>query len=638
MKKSFLDQLSPLKEGGFVFSIRIWLIILFYFFVFFLLAWNIPNPITGIDSGLKWLGAQQFANHNTITLPDIQHPNFPPCPAPFVELINRKLYPVFPPLPMIINGILFKYFTDRFWWLLPLGSTFLLVILLVKKYSMKGTSVHFFIVTLLFSTPIAVYSISFWEHTTALLLLVIGFLAIESHKKLFKIAAVLSLVLASAFRPESILFSLGLFFYLIKKRKPLSTHLLVIFLILHFVYFLLHKIIIGTWLPLQIISNYHSNQSTIALLLQKKNPIQSWWRLLFGAGNGRIEIVSILCVVLFYWGYLKKNKLVYSLCLIPLLYLYTRIFNEQPIYSIIRGNGLLLTMPIVVLFFFLQNQFPELKKWFYASIFLIIGTLFMGQTVEGIHWSARLLLPLAIPSTIILNQLINVDKFWKQFGKAIVWTSTLVTIYGIYWTVHISFQQKKCIQSIPLTGEPILSSIPWLGGDLAPLQFSQPIVFLFHREQAGNWLFETKLKSETSFRFITHPQNPPIFVSEKIWRQLVVQDTVYQIPMPEKGYSYHYYQFSLTQDTVAFAKLAGELAALKFARNSEEGILLATTALQWNPNDLRPAMALIAFGIARKNVQVIENAIKFIPDSLRDEKVDRLIKEAKDFLKRHQEK
>lgn len=628
--------IPPQKEGGFVFSNRTLLWVGIYFICFFICVWNIPNPITGIDSGLKWLGAQRFANDCTIALPDIQSPKFPPVPAPFVEKVEDKLYPVFPPLPMILNGILFHFFTDRLWWFFPLLGSFGLLIVLIGYLKVKEKN-HFFILLFFLATPIAVYSVSYWEHTPALFLLASGVILLGKTKRWVQVIAIFLLVLAITFRPELILFCLGLFYYLWKEKVPNRFFSFSFFSILIFVYLLLHKNWIGTWLPLQVVANLRNEQSTIALLLQSKNPFGIWWRMLVGAGNIWIEIIGVICIILFYIGYFRKNYLIYSIILIPILYLFLRVTDEQPVFHIITSNGIVFSMPFIVLVPVAFREFPEDKKWLYASVALFAGTLLMGQTVEGIHWSARLLLPFAITTTIVVYKMYLIKSNMQKLIKLITLLSALVTLYGVYWTIHLSILQKRFIQSIPVTGETIVSSIPWIGGDLAPLQFSQPIVFLIDREHAGEWLLNAKLNSEKAFRLIAHPKTPPIFTTEDTWKQLVKLDTVFSIPMPEKGYFYKYYCLRLTDDTLTFGKLAGELAALKFAKNDNLGIQYAVTAINWNPTDFRPAYAMIAFGLETRNENLIKFGLKAIPDTVNHHgKMQILIKRANEFLTKKQ--
>lgn len=625
-------QIPPQNEGGFVFKFADTFIVSILIAMLFIYVWLIPNPITGIDAGLKWLGAQQFANSSQLSLPEIQDLRFPPCPAPFLESIDGKMIPVFPPLPMAINGWIFRMSSDRFWWFLPLISS-LILFYLIHKTIQANQKVLTSLMIVIFATPIAIYSTSFWEHVPALTFLTLGTFLLTRENLWKKHIGIFCIAFASLWRPEALLWGFGVLIFLRKNLRPNQFYpIIILFISSIFLFMYLHKLWIGTWLPLQILSNLQNSQSTISLLMQKKSPLTIWWSLFFGAGNLWIELICIVSMILFYVGYLKKNGLVYFIILIPIIFMITRILDSQPVYHMIKANGLIPTLPIVLFLPIFWKEIQSLRIWIIASITLIIGVMLMGETVQGVHWSARLLLPLAVPSSMGVIQFFQQKSEYRRLLQLLLIASILTTLYGMYWTLHVSKQQIKFIQSIPFTQEPIISSVPWIGGDLAPLQYSRQISFLYNRETAGHWLLEQKIQNNSSFLFISMENNPPIFYTEEMWHKLVTLKKVSKIPMPEEGYFYKMYHYQLTNDSVSFGQLAGEVGILKLARDKQEGLVYSQLALRWNPRDIRPAYGITAYGLENRNKKLVSIGLQWLPDSVQSPQLRSLMKKANDFL------
>lgn len=207
-----------------------WFIIIIGIFFSLYLVLQIPEGVffSG-DAGLKALLAKQLSTGELRF--DLATPNIPwikqlwedglyPFSEPFVYHFNEAYYITFPYTFPLVTAPFYAWFGFRGLYLIPLVATWLLWLIfnwVCVQLKLNPVASAIALLTLIFASPITLYSAMYWEHTLALVLAFSGMILIllpsshnqHSPKTLIKVISSGCLIgLSVWFRPEFLCFSL----------------------------------------------------------------------------------------------------------------------------------------------------------------------------------------------------------------------------------------------------------------------------------------------------------------------------------------------------------------------------------------------------------------------------------------------
>ncbi len=616
MKQSFLN-IPPHHEGGFSYLRSPLTLVLCSICALVLLACFLPSPIAGIDSGLKWLSAKQFSESNSIAIAPVTNAVFaqdelPPCPEPFIYWNRNTLYPVYSVLPIILNGIIDKLFGGHLWWFWSTLPACFLLGLTLYFARRKQLPVPTTLVLLLFATPLTIYAVTYWEHALAAALVTVATLLELRRFKLALLGAFL-LGIVPWIRTETLGWSVCVLLFTIGTIPicRLAAYFVVMVCGL-LAGSLLNHLMTGSWLPLQVIANFETGQTLLSQLQNGSFPYLTYLSLFFGAGAIGWSLVLCTLIIAGVIGWRRNAPYSTLLVLVPLLYVVSRIMEPLPVFTMIRANGLLFTMPAVVLAPWGWKFLPNKRIWLGALIGIVLSVLAMGEVSEGIHWSVRYLLPIAFPISIAAVYALR-ERPLSKVNYIIGAVGILaLTMYGIVWYANIENRQIEFTRELNADPRIIATDVAWVGGDAAPLLRDREILFLPDVERIGRFLLNLNIHRISSFQYVRMSSAIPLTQAvDGNWMKLVRYDAKRFVPTPEAGTYYRIEGYKLTDDSLAYSQLAGELAALRFARGDMRGIDDAHQALQLNMNDYRPAVALLAFGIETGNVGLVQEQLDY---------------------------
>ncbi|MTJ52571.1 hypothetical protein FJR38_07820 [Anabaena sp. UHCC 0253] len=184
------------------------------------LVWQVPDDIyfSG-DGGLKALLAKQLSSGNLRFDLDLQVPQWVhnlwndglyPFEAPFSYKINNLYYITFPFTFPLVTAPFHAIFGYRGFYIIPLVSTWIIWVnfyRLCQSFKFNQLIISIGLITLIFASPLTMYSSMYWEHTLAVSLAFTGLVIIFANreKEFTNKEAILSGIfigLSVWFRPE----------------------------------------------------------------------------------------------------------------------------------------------------------------------------------------------------------------------------------------------------------------------------------------------------------------------------------------------------------------------------------------------------------------------------------------------------
>ncbi|MDK9699096.1 MAG: hypothetical protein OEM52_02950 [bacterium] len=627
----------PPIEGGRFTPVKMWSSLAIASIILILFILVQPSPITNVDSGLKWYGAKIYAETSELSLPEsdstwLNQFQFPPVPKPYLYPVNGSIYPVFPAVPMVLNGLVYRWWGENFWWFWTLLATMSLLGLLLWYTKPFLFNPHLLLLVLLFATPVAVYGATYWEHSLAAFVGCAGVVYLRSSRHLVTLLGGLLLGFAPWFRPEMVAWSLlaiiaGWVFLANRQRLWGTTGLITGLLIGTWIQ---HQLT-GTWLPLQVLSNYETGETVLTPGSNVRFPILIYLELVLGAGDWWITIVAVLMVIVGMIGWRLGKWYSVFLPATLLLFLITRMLDPLPVFHTIQANGLIYTLPLLLIAPWGVRKLPNHYIWIAAIAGLLISIVAMGKVAQGMHWGMRFFLPAAFPLTIAAIQALRE----KPLSKFSAWLSAVgvlaITFYGVFWHSGIASRQIQFADVVRQQPELIATDVSWIGGDLAPLLSERPISFIRDREKMGRYLLTLKSRNITTFQYVRSNSSDPLTQMAPNLEKLIALRRVVAAPTPEKGYDYRLEFYNLIGDTILFGSLAGELGALQFLKEDSTGLEDVRLALRWNPDDSRPAIALLVFGIEHRTGRWIDEALRYFDVHPVPQQFEAMVAEAKRF-------
>ncbi len=603
--------------------------------ILILMAIGMSSPITGVDSGLKWLGAKQFSTTNSLTITPakngiLSQQEFPPCPEPFLYLLNGKLYPVFAVIPIILNGYVDRLLGDRFWWLWSVLPTLILLFIFfseTKKLSIDPLWATF---ALLLATPLSIYAVTYWEHALAATIASVGIISLSRKKTHNAVLAGILLGLGPWIRVELLgwgvlagIFAIG---FIPWKNWVTASFCFMFSLVCGLI---VNHLMTGNWFPLQVIANYETGQTLLSDFRFSRIPWEAYFEMLIGAGSVWVSIALLLLTIAGIVGWRKQNNWVVALMIIPIVYFITRLLDPLPVFHMLHANGLLYTFPVIVFAGWGWKRLPAARIWLGAALGLFGMVLLMGGVIQGIHWSVRYLLPLSVPVAFAALLALK-ERSIAPHNLAIGIAGILcVTIYGWIWHNNIAHRQIEFAATMQADSVLIASDVSWLGGDLAPLLATHEIVYVGDRERIGRMLITLKANQRNRFQFVRMASAVPLYrEGNRQWLKLIKPIVRKNAPTPEADHYYRVEEYELCNDSLAYSRLAGECAALRLSRGDPRGIDDARLALIWALDDVRPAIQILSYGVENNDIALIREGRSYLDAKPVPEKFRSLIEQA----------
>ncbi len=213
------------------------IILLGILWTLFLVFQNPENIFFSGDGGLKALLARQWATGNLrfdLTLPtlpwveELWKKGLYPFEAPFIYLISNQYYITFPFTFPLVTAPFYSLFGYYGLYVIPLVSTWCVWVTfywVCQRFKIPSLLTTLGLITLIFGSPLSIYSATYWEHTLAVALSFGGIaILLQSNSENFlKIQAIGSGILIGLsvwFREEMILLVFLLFLTVIVSTLP----------------------------------------------------------------------------------------------------------------------------------------------------------------------------------------------------------------------------------------------------------------------------------------------------------------------------------------------------------------------------------------------------------------------------------
>lgn len=512
-----------------------------------LLLWlALPKPsFWGIDSGIKWVGCQAFAQTGSISLPyqgasfDPEG-KFRPYPMPFSIVKEEKLIPAFPPLFMVLGGI-FNYLLGKAGafilpllggWLLVLGCRFLWARFRPER---EGS---LFLVMVALGSPLLFYTLELWEHVWAAALLVFSTAFTSSphriprnqrHQEIVWGGILLSL--ATGFRAEAFVWGVVTIFlwgYSGHSWRSLGIYLMGI------AGGLIPILLVNYWqggspFPLHLATNYEqlSPDSFFAMI---KTRLQNLYDLLLeGFPNNLISllgIVPLLGVILWSGWRHEEGWYIWLLLLVGGVWLYYIVLALREInlaaYTQYMG-GLLWVMPFATLGL-LPLRGERRRFWrlmWYGTFLAILLAAALAPRSGGIHWGPRLITPFIPLGTILATT--RAQRWWRRYPSTRPVIVLLIVIsllnqavgYGAQMSQH-RFNKELNRWAVMTGSRPIITRIWWLAGDCALASYRQP--WFYTKGEENLRILLNNLRNQ-NVSLVSCAELPP-YVSDETWWRL----------------------------------------------------------------------------------------------------------------------
>ncbi len=488
--------------------------------------WLMPEDCFWItDGGNKFIQLKSFSESGSIAVVypaediDPQRRFFPRGGHHF-KSINGKMYSFYPPYFSLISAPLYNLFGWNGIFIIPLFSTIACLFFVSKMARfLRLPKERILLILSAFATPLFFYSLTFWEHTLAVLLstasVYLALLALSGTRPgLFLSLAGGLIGAAAAFREESYVLLAAMAGALMvcsnHKRSSSLFALALGFLSAALPLWIFNYLTYGHILGLHpvIYSELPGGPPLLSLqavIMKISNFFVYLFR--FHAAGADEKFLTTLLVIPFILAtaagvFTKKDDryifnvkvLILAICSFSSLALTTLLIkNPKPIINTLWTQSLVTSIPFIIIFFInignlMTNPSSGIKFLTATSLFYIVATcLCLNQRDMGVIWSARHYLSIIPVLTVIswfsfLNML-NFAKSKKvriaflSFMGLLAFSSIIIQGHGVKTLSLKKHASEKLIQAAShVTTDIIVTDIFWLPAELASLYYSKKIL------------------------------------------------------------------------------------------------------------------------------------------------------------------
>ncbi len=389
------------------------LIILAGIFFSLYLLWQIPDEIhfSG-DGGIKALLAKQLSSGKLrfdLDLPvplwvkNLWHNGLYPFEPPFAYQISNRYYITFPFTFPLVTAPFHTILGFRGLYIIPLISTWIIWVIFYKIchfFQINKVMTSLALVTLIFASPLSMYSAMYWEHTLAVCLAFSGLATVlikgeESFSIKYAVCSGILIGLSVWFRPE--------------------------FLALVAILFLI------------IVSSYLINIDILNIV-------------------NRHKIIFLLAIALTVLGFFIANKLIYnhplgahSLQVVEGFSPRVRLLNAQK-YFMQMSDSLLYHFPIVywIISFVALSVFSntikltnKMRQLLLISVLFICIVPILLPSDGGKQWGPRFLLLLVPLLNLLAILALNFTLSIKKFGFKYISSAIFAALFVIGFHINI---------------------------------------------------------------------------------------------------------------------------------------------------------------------------------------------------------
>lgn len=477
------------------------------------------------DGGNKFVQLRSFSETGSIAIDypaeDIDpRKRFFPRGGHHFKSINDKMYSFYPPYFSLISAPFYKLFGWNGIFIIPLFSTIACLFFVFKILQfLRLPKERILLFLSAFGTPLFFYSLTFWEHTLAVLLstasVYLALLALSGTRPgLFLSLAGGFIGAAAAFREESyVLLAAMVGAFMIcsdQKRNSYLVSLFGGFLSAALPLWVFNYMMYGHILGLHPVIYRELPGGPPLLSLQgAAMKVSNFFVYLFRfhAAGSNEQFLTTLLVIPFILatatgvimkkngGYILNFKiLILAICTFSSLVLATLLItNPKPIINTLWTQSLVTSIPFVVFFFInlrnlLANPTFGIKFLTATSFFYIVATcLCLNQRDMGVIWSARHFLAIIPVLTVIswfsLLKMLDSAKREKMriaflsIMGLLAFSSIIVQGHGVKTLILKKHASEKLIQAAShTTTDIILTDIFWLPAELASLYHFKKIM------------------------------------------------------------------------------------------------------------------------------------------------------------------
>ncbi len=406
--------------------------------VYLLIILASPQGFWVIDEGNKYIWAQNFAETGSLMLEDIAaevSPGHSAFRRPFSVTVDdgSRQVSTFSPLFLIIDAPFAAWGGLKLALMIPLLAGLGLILAARRLALNLGLPFNFCTILLLgLCSPLLFYSLTLWEHGLAVL---IGLAALNTalsagDSAMRRILAGVMFALAVYIRPETAVFALGAWIFLIRGRGSVLIGGLVGVAALAGI----NWILTGSLIPLQIAANYAWKWGDISLAELLTSRIESFYALLLE--GSRLWYLAALLIASAGAYFFLPGVIKFAFPLTSIVLVVVSFFDSTPFFNLIHRNSLLYCAP---LFFVVIAFKPESERGVSFKrliIFTALLTPLIAPVFGGIHFGPRLLLAivplLGIASTAYIRQESESGSVFRADAVyALILAQVLVTIWGV---------------------------------------------------------------------------------------------------------------------------------------------------------------------------------------------------------------
>jgi hypothetical protein len=382
----------------------VYLILLFaILYLAFLVSSSQPGVFFSSDGGIKFIVVRQFSEGHGFKYMYLPQPQwvhetwkqgFFPFKPPFIYPSQQGYLFVFPPAFPIISSFFYAQLGNTGLYIIPVLSILLLWLfftLILRRLGVSPIYIAIALFIMVFCSPMTIYGATFWEHMSALLLLLSGmaYILFSGARTSTPIWVGLTMGLLSGlaawFRPEAMamngLYGLAVLILYMRERSPAHIAFLAALTLSVGSFLLFNQLELGSWFGIHGYQVIRENDRSSAI------------------ARGFNNLLANNAISLKHFGYA-----IFLLPVICALLVYRKRLDIR----------IILLACIVILF--------------------CLATPFMVPNDGGRQWGARYFLPI-IPVTLAV--LAVVAQQWQPFTRknwsiAFIATLFLVTAYSFY--------------------------------------------------------------------------------------------------------------------------------------------------------------------------------------------------------------
>jgi len=466
---------------------------------------------------------------------------FPYCGHHF-QKIGDKIYSFYPFYFPLISFFFYHFFGIAGIYVLPLlSSTLCLIVTYLILRQLNCPDQYGIAVPILgFCTPIFFYSLTFWEHSLAMMLSTSSLFLILKSRQSRKEATILLfagllMALSTILREEGyiLLFSIVVSFIFSFHPGRNITFLSLGWLAIMIPIWILQHNLFGHCLGLHaaVYSSALSHPGSIFTADNVLGKLSNFFVYLFKFNSNTLIsllltiphlaafTIGFLCATSTNWGKPRIFILVATSITTTILSILL-LANDSPVFNTLFTQSLLPSTPFIILFILYSRTSilsNEVNLKFLATmslIFIIATCLLLNQRDIGIIWGPRhfiSLYPIFVPlSLLAVHTLLNhvTTKTSKKLVTAAVASllvvSFVIQAHGVR-ILHLKKTSTKQIISFvkSLQTEIIVTDVYWLPEELASIYYDKKILMVRSDEHLQSLLSLFRMNNIRHFSFIT---------------------------------------------------------------------------------------------------------------------------------------